>query len=91
MKRKKVAKKAKPVFKRKSKPVVRKPKIELSPRKIQIVKLICRQLTSKEIGEKIGLSKKTVEVHRVQLFNQLKIKNNVGLAIWAIKNGLYKV
>jgi two-component system, NarL family, invasion response regulator UvrY len=66
-------------------------KIELSDRKKQIIKLICRQLTSKEIGEKLGLSVRTVEVHRLNLFKQIKVKNNVGVAIWAIKNGFYEV
>jgi two-component system, NarL family, invasion response regulator UvrY len=66
-------------------------KIELSDRKKQIIKLICRQLTSKEIGEKLGLSVRTVEVHRLNLFKQIKVKNNVGVAIWAIKNGFYKI
>lgn len=66
-------------------------KIELSDRKKQVIKLICRQMTSKEIAEKLGLSKRTVEVHRLNLFKQIKVKNNVGVAIWAIKNGLYEV
>jgi DNA-binding NarL/FixJ family response regulator len=70
---------------------VGKRKIELAKRKKQIIKFICRQLTSEEIAQKLDLSKKTVEVHRLELFKQIKVRNNVGAAIWAIKNGLYIV
>jgi len=70
---------------------VKKSKFEFLGRKRQIIKLVCHQLTSKEIGEKLGLSIKTVEVHRFQIFKQIKAKNNVGVALYAIKNGIYKI
>jgi DNA-binding NarL/FixJ family response regulator len=91
MKVKKVNRASKTIRKSKTKPTARKSHVELSDRKKQIIKLVCRQMTSQEIGDKLGLSKKTIEVYRLQIFSELKIKNNVGLAVWAIKNGLFKV
>ena len=90
----KTARKPKPTPKPKAKPKTsqgRKKTKELSERKKQIVRLVCKQMTSQEIGDKLGLSKKTVEVHRLQIFDQVKVRNNVGLAIWAIKNGVFQL
>jgi DNA-binding NarL/FixJ family response regulator len=90
----KTARKPRPAPKPKAKPKTsqsRKKTKELSERKKQIVRLVCKQMTSQEIGDKLGLSKKTVEVHRLQIFDQVKVRNNVGLAIWAIKNGVFQI
>ncbi len=90
----KTARKLRPKPKPKAKPKTsqgRKKNKELSERKKQIVRLVCKQMTSQEIGDKLGLSKKTVEVHRLQIFDQVKVRNNVGLAIWAIKNGVFQI
>jgi len=96
----KTASRPKPKPKQKQKPKgkpkpqarkVPKKKKELSERKKQIVRLVCKQMTSQEIGDKLGLSKKTIEVHRLQIFDQVKVRNNVGLAIWAIRNGIFQL
>ena len=47
----------------------------LSARELEIVKYIKNGLSSKQIGVKLGISKKTVEVHRHNVFKKLKLKN----------------
>lgn len=60
----------------------------ITPREKEILELICRQLTSQEIAEKLFISKRTVEVHRKNLLEKAQVKNIAGLVIFAIKNDL---
>ena len=58
----------------------------LTRREYQILKLIAQQYTTREIGEVLGISESTVETHRKNLIKKIKVKNTVGLAIFAMKN-----
>jgi DNA-binding NarL/FixJ family response regulator len=60
----------------------------LSNREKEILKLICRELTSKEIGETLFISEKTVDWHRLNLLEKTHSKNIAGLVLFAIKNGI---
>ncbi len=60
----------------------------LTPRETEVLKLICKQFNSKEISKALHISTNTVETHRKNLINKLKVKNVVGLAIYAIKNNI---
>ena len=46
---------------------------ELTAREEQVLKLIAEDLSSKEIANKLGLSVKTVETHRVNLMRKLNL------------------
>lgn len=61
---------------------------ELTPREIEIVRLIAEEYTSREIGEKLFISFHTVERHRKNIIAKLGVKNVAGLVKYAIKNGL---
>jgi DNA-binding NarL/FixJ family response regulator len=50
--------------------------------------LICQELTSKEIGDKLQISEKTVEKYRKQLLAVTGSKNVVGLAVYAIQQNI---
>jgi DNA-binding NarL/FixJ family response regulator len=60
----------------------------LTPRETDVLKLICKQFNSREISKILHISTNTVETHRKNLINKLKVKNVVGLAIYAIKNNI---
>ena len=60
----------------------------LTKREIEVLELICKQLTSEEIGEKLFISVKTVNGHRVNLLEKTGAKNTAGLVIYALKNGI---
>jgi len=61
----------------------------LTEREKEILMLICKQLTTEEISEKLYIAVKTVETHRADLLSKTKAKNVAGLVLWAIKNGYY--
>jgi len=62
--------------------------VKLTDREIEFLKLICTELSYKEIGEKMFLSTRTVEGYRYELCEKLNLKTRIGLAMYAIKNGL---
>lgn len=61
---------------------------DISPREIEILQLICQELTMKEIGEKLFVSEQTVHTHRKNLMKKTKAKNAVGLVKFAFQNGI---
>ncbi|MEP7141761.1 MAG: response regulator transcription factor [Ferruginibacter sp.] len=65
-------------------------KAEFSEREKEIIDLVCRELTNKEIGDKLFLSVRTVEGHRLRILEKMNVKNTVGLVVYAIKNGIVK-
>lgn len=64
------------------------PESELSEREIEILLLISEGLSNQEIGDKLFISKRTVEKHRANILDKTKCKNTAGLVMYAIKNQL---
>ncbi len=60
----------------------------LTNRELEVLKLISEELSSKEIAEKLFISTSTVDTYRKNLLKKLKVKNSVGLAMYAVKNKL---
>lgn len=69
------------------KPVLEEENV-LSEREIDVLKLLCQQKTAKEIGEKLFITKRTVEGHKNNLFVKTGAKNVAGLVIYAVQNGI---
>lgn len=63
----------------------------LTATEIKIIQLICRQYTSKEIAEKLGLSFRTIEDYRTKIQVKTKSRNMVGVVIFALKNDLFRL
>lgn len=63
----------------------------LTPREIEIIQLICQGLSNAEIGEKLFLSKRTVEKHRANIMEKTNTNNTASLVIFAIKNNIVKI
>jgi DNA-binding NarL/FixJ family response regulator len=63
----------------------------LTQRQREILQLIAEGCTSKQIAQRLGLSVKTVERHRVELMHRLEIHDIAGLVRWAIRHGLVAV
>ncbi|TGV01447.1 response regulator transcription factor [Flavivirga rizhaonensis] len=66
-------------------------KIQLKDREIEFIIHTCSEMTYKEIAEKMFLSPKTIDGYRDNLFQKLNVKNRIGLVLYAIKNGIYKL
>ena len=60
----------------------------LTPRQREILKHVAAGLTSKEIAQKLGLSYRTVEVHRMNLMRRLNVHDVAGLVRFAVTVGL---
>jgi DNA-binding NarL/FixJ family response regulator len=65
-------------------------KTEFSEREREIIACICDEMTNKEIGDKLFISVRTVEGHRLKILEKMNVKNTVGLVVYAIKNGIVK-
>ena len=48
---------------------------QLSPRERQVLELVCAGQPNKVIATTLGISVKTVELHRSRMFNKLQTKN----------------
>jgi two-component system invasion response regulator UvrY len=60
----------------------------LTEREVEVLKLITQELSTAEIAEKLNITVKTIETHRRNLYKKIKVKNVVGLAIYAVKNNI---
>ncbi len=65
--------------------------IDLTHREIEILKLICKEYTNKEIADKLKISSRTVEGHRKSILEKIDCKNTAGMVIYAIEHKLYDV
>jgi two-component system, NarL family, invasion response regulator UvrY len=62
--------------------------VVLTENEINFLKLASSEMTYKEIAKQLYISPRTVDNYRDQLFDKLNIKSRVGLAMFAIKNGI---
>jgi DNA-binding NarL/FixJ family response regulator len=60
----------------------------LTPRELQVLKLIAEANTSKEIAKELFISVKTVERHRQNILDKLGMSDRVELTRYAIRRGL---
>ncbi len=60
----------------------------LSENEIIYLKLICKEYTNKEIATFMNISDRTADGYRDRLLEKLKVKNRIGLALYAYKHGL---
>ena len=62
--------------------------ITLTIREMEVIRLICQELTAQEIASKLFISVRTVDGHRNNLLEKTGARNTAGLVIFAIKNNL---
>lgn len=61
---------------------------ELTLRECEIMKLICQQLSTKEIADKLFINYRTVEGHRNNLLLKTQSKNMAGLVVFALQHDI---
>jgi DNA-binding NarL/FixJ family response regulator len=64
------------------------PEDPLTPRELQVVKLIAEGYTSDEIASELCISRKTVDRHRANTLDKLGMRNAAELTRYAIRRGL---
>lgn len=63
----------------------------LSEREKEILLLICKGYSNQEIGEKLFISKRTVDKHRANILSKTGCKNTANLVIYAVTNHLVEL
>lgn len=61
---------------------------ELTPREMDVLRLIAAERTTAEIARELGITDNTVESHRRQLLQKLGARNSAGLVRLAMEKGL---
>jgi DNA-binding NarL/FixJ family response regulator len=65
--------------------------LPLTEKEKEFLRLVCSDLSYKEIAEKMFVSQRRVDDHRDALFEKLKLRSRVGLVLYAIKNGIFEI
>jgi two-component system response regulator NreC len=63
----------------------------LTKREIEIIKLVSEGFINKEIADKLSISIRTVDAHKSNIMQKLKLKSNVEMVKYAIKNKLIQI
>jgi DNA-binding NarL/FixJ family response regulator len=62
--------------------------ISVSDKERDVLRYICMEFTSQEIGEKMDISPRTVESIKERLMERFNVKNTAGLVFFAVKNSI---
>jgi DNA-binding NarL/FixJ family response regulator len=60
-------------------------------KEVEVIQKICEGFSSKEIGEQLHLSIRTIEGYREKIQEKMKVHNTAGIVVYAIKKGIYKI
>ena len=63
----------------------------LTSREVEIIVLICKEKTNFEIGEDLSISPRTVQNHRLRITKKTGARNVVGILVYALRHGLFKL
>ena len=61
---------------------------QLTPRELEVVKLVAEAHTNEQIAQLLVISPRTVERHRENILGKLGMRDRVELTRWAIRHGL---
>ena len=62
--------------------------VNLTEREIEIIRLICKEYTNKEMSEELCLSIRTIDGHRKRIIEKIGARNTAGVVMYAMKNNL---
>jgi len=65
--------------------------VSMNHREIEFLKLVCTELTYKDIADKMNLSVHTIDGYRDALFEKLNAKSRIGLVLYAIRNKIFLI
>jgi DNA-binding NarL/FixJ family response regulator len=61
----------------------------LTGQQAAVLRLLCQDKTSKQIGAQLWLVERTVKHHRSNMLKMLGLKTSAGLAVWAVEHGYH--
>ncbi len=62
--------------------------VVFTPRELEVIQMICKDFTTKEIGAKLDLSPRTIDTHRVRIMDKMSVKSVAGLVAYAYSHGI---
>ncbi|HYE56693.1 MAG TPA: response regulator transcription factor [Chitinophagaceae bacterium] len=65
--------------------------VSLTAKEKEFLRMVCSEMTYKDIAEKMFVSHRTVDDYRNSLFEKLKVRSRVGLVMYAIKHHLVEL
>ena len=65
--------------------------IVLNDREKEFLRWVCTEYAYKDIAEKMNLSPRTIDDYRQNLFAKLNVHSRIGMALYAIRNGIAEV
>lgn len=68
-----------------------KSQTSFTKKEMEIIKMICEEKTSKEIGDALFISGRTVEEYRLRIREKMEVKSTAGMVIYAIRNDLFRI
>ena len=60
-------------------------------KELLVIRLICAQASNEEMAVKLKKSIRTIEGYRANIIDKMKVKNTVGMVLYAVKAGIYKI
>ncbi len=63
-------------------------KTRLTPREMEVLQLICKGLSNKEIAVQLNVSANTIAVHRASIMNTFGVHKTAELVMYALQHGL---
>ncbi|HVO13473.1 MAG TPA: response regulator transcription factor [Vicinamibacteria bacterium] len=64
------------------------PSVELTPRELEVLRLVAEGHSNQAIAEKLGLSRKTVDVHRTNFMRKLDLHDVTEIVKYALRHGV---
>jgi HD-GYP domain-containing protein (c-di-GMP phosphodiesterase class II) len=64
----------------------RSPSTDLSEREIEVLRLVARGLSNKQIGVQLSITEKTVEHHVMHIYNKIGVSTRAGATLFAMQN-----
>ena len=62
--------------------------IVFTEKELEIIQWVCKDLSNKEIGEKLNMSSRTIEGNRDRIMKRINVRSVAGLVAFAYSNGL---
>jgi len=63
-------------------------KPQLTPRELDVLRLVRLGLANKQIGRRLGISERTVKAHLTSAFQRIGVQDRTQAALWVERNGL---
>jgi DNA-binding NarL/FixJ family response regulator len=77
-----------PLFTRGINPPTTVDKSGLTPREVEVLRLLADGLTTKAIAARLGVTFKTAACHRFRILQKLDVESTVSAVRWAIRQGI---